>query len=142
MGNFPNKNIKFHRESKLTQSRKKKQQQQQQQQKKTQKMQLKFKYEDNKNIKFHRESKLTQNRKKKQQQQQQQQKKAQKIQLKLKYEDFLQEDIPNLMNNVWSYSDKYGTGCTICPRYKKICIDAFKKMVKEYIDFDFVIKKF
>ena len=52
------------------------------------------------------------------------------MQLKFKYEDFLQEDIPNLMINVWSYSDEHGTGCTICTRYKRVCIDALKKMVK------------
>ena len=52
------------------------------------------------------------------------------MQLKFKYEDFLQEDIPNLMINVWSYSDEHGMGCTICTRYKRVCTDALKKMVK------------
>ena len=30
--------------------------------------------------------------------------------LKSKYEDFLNEDIPNLMINIWSYSDEHGVG--------------------------------
>ena len=47
--------------------------------------------------------------------------------LKFRYEDFLLEDIPNLMINIWSYSDEHGTGCTMCTTYKKFCIDAFKK---------------
>lgn len=47
--------------------------------------------------------------------------------LKFKSEDFLQEDIPNLMINIWSYSDYHGVGCTMCTAYKKIGIDALKK---------------
>ena len=48
--------------------------------------------------------------------------------LKFRYEDFVMEDIPNLMINIWSYSDEHGTGCDICTTYKKMCIQALKKM--------------
>ena len=47
--------------------------------------------------------------------------------LKFKYEDFLMEDIPNLMINIWSYSDDHGVWCIVCTTYKKFCIDALKK---------------
>ena len=47
--------------------------------------------------------------------------------LKFRYEDFLMDDIPNLMINIWSYSDHHGTGCTTCTEYKKMCIDTLKK---------------
>ena len=64
------------------------------------------------------------------------------VELKFKYEDFLQEDICNLMINIWSYSDEHGTGCNICTHYKKMNIDALrKKWSNDYIDFNFVINK-
>ena len=47
--------------------------------------------------------------------------------LKFKYEDFLNNDIPNLMINIWSYSDDHGVGCNICTTYKKFCIEALKR---------------
>ena len=47
--------------------------------------------------------------------------------LKFKYEDFLMEDIPNLMINIWSYSDDHGVWCIVCTTYKIFCIDALKK---------------
>ena len=47
--------------------------------------------------------------------------------LKFKFEDFLTEDIPNLMINIWCYSDDHGVVCTMCTTYKKMCIDALKK---------------
>ena len=53
--------------------------------------------------------------------------------LKFRYEDFLLEDIPNLMINIWSYSDEHGTGCTMCTTYKNFCIDALKKNGKKVI---------
>ena len=51
--------------------------------------------------------------------------------LKFKYEDFLEDDILNLMINIWYYSDEHGVGCKICTTYKKMCIDALKKMGKK-----------
>ena len=55
-----------------------------------------------------------------------------KMALKFKYEDFLKQDIPNLMINIWSYSEEHGMGCTICTKYKKMCINALKKMEKKF----------
>ena len=52
--------------------------------------------------------------------------------LKFKYEDFLKQDIPNLMINIWSYSEEHGMGCTICTKYKKMCINALKNMEKKF----------
>ena len=52
---------------------------------------------------------------------------ARKMVLKFKYEDFLNNDIPNLMINIWSYSDDHGVGCNICTTCKKFCIRALKK---------------
>ena len=64
------------------------------------------------------------------------------IALKFKYEDFLQDDIPNLMINIWSYSDQHGVGCTTCTRYRKMCINALKKKWEEYhIDVDIIIQR-
>ena len=62
--------------------------------------------------------------------------------LKFKYEDFLMEDIPNLMINIWSYSDDHGVGCTMCTTYKKFCIYALKKKWdnKKYKDVNEIIK--
>ena len=53
--------------------------------------------------------------------------------LKFRYEDFVMEDIPNLMINIWSYSDKHGTGCDICTTYKKMCVQALKKKMERFI---------
>ena len=62
--------------------------------------------------------------------------------LKFKFEDFLTEDIPNLMINIWCYSDDHGVVCTMCTTYKKMCIDALKKKWKKnYKDIDFIIQK-
>ena len=62
--------------------------------------------------------------------------------LKFRYEDFLMDDIPNLMINIWSYSDHHGTGCTTCTQYKKMCIDALKKKWEPYyIDINIETKK-
>ena len=63
--------------------------------------------------------------------------------LKFKYEDFLMEDIPNLMINIWSYSDDHGVGCIVCTTYKKFCIDALKKKWdnKKYKDVNEIIQK-
>lgn len=58
--------------------------------------------------------------------------------LKFKFEDFLTEDIPNLMINIWCYSDDHGVGCTMCTTYKKMCIDALKK---NYKNVDYIIQK-
>lgn len=55
-----------------------------------------------------------------------------KMALKFKYEDFLKQDIPNLMINIWSYSEEHGMGCTICTKYKKMCINALKNMEKKF----------
>ena len=33
--------------------------------------------------------------------------------LKFTYEDFLKQDIPNLMINIWSYSDHHGKYCMV-----------------------------
>ena len=52
---------------------------------------------------------------------------ARKMVLKFKYEDFLNNDIPNLMINISSYSDDHGVGCNICTTYKRFCIAALKK---------------
>ena len=65
---------------------------------------------------------------KQQPQQQQQEKMAEKkLALKYKYEDLFQLDIPNLMLNIWCYSDEHGVGCSIWTTYKKYCINALKK---------------
>ena len=65
---------------------------------------------------------------KQQPQQQQQEKMAEKkLALKYKYEDLFQLDIPNLMLNIWCYSDEHGLGCSLCTTYKKYCINALKK---------------
>ena len=48
--------------------------------------------------------------------------------LKFRYEDFVMEDIPNLMMNIWSYSDEHGTGCDICTTYKKKWSDSYKDL--------------
>ena len=62
--------------------------------------------------------------------------------LKFRYEDFLMDDIPNLMINIWSYSDHHGTGCTTCTEYKKMCIDTLKKKWEPYyIDINIVIQR-
>ena len=50
-----------------------------------------------------------------------------KLELKYKYEDLLQLDIPNLMFNVWLYSDEHGLGCNIYTTYKSYCIKVLKK---------------
>ena len=65
---------------------------------------------------------------KQQPQQQQQEKMAEKkLALKYKYEDLFQLDIPNLMLNIWSYSNEHGVGCNICTTYKSYCMKALKK---------------
>ena len=58
--------------------------------------------------------------------------------LKFKYKDFLEDDILNLMINIWYYSDEHGVGCKICTTYKKMCIDALKK---NYKNVDYIIQK-
>ena len=50
-----------------------------------------------------------------------------KLELKYKYEDLFQLDVPNLMLNIWCYSDKHGVGCNICTTYKSYCVKALKK---------------
>ena len=52
---------------------------------------------------------------------------ARKMVLKFKYEDFLNNDIPNLMINIWSYSDDHGVVCNICTTYKKVLHRSIKK---------------
>ena len=49
-----------------------------------------------------------------------------KLELKYKYEDLFQLDIPNLMLNIWCYSDEHGVGCNICTAYKSYCVKALK----------------
>ena len=62
--------------------------------------------------------------------------------LKFKYKDFLEDDILNLMINIWYYSDEHGVGCKICTTYKKMCIDALKKKwEKNYKSVDYIIQK-
>ena len=62
--------------------------------------------------------------------------------LKFRYEDFVTEDIPNLMINIWWYSDEHGTGCDICTTYKKMCVQALKKKWSDsYKDVNEVIQK-
>ena len=50
-----------------------------------------------------------------------------KLELKYKYEDLFQLDIPNLMLNIWCYSDEHEVGCNICTTYKSYCVKALKK---------------
>ena len=67
---------------------------------------------------------------------------ARKMVLKFKYEDFLNNDIPNLMINISSYSDDHGVGCNICTTYKRFCIAALKKKWQpEFKNVDEIIQK-
>ena len=52
---------------------------------------------------------------------------------KFRYEDFVMEDIPNLMIDIWWYSDEHGTGCDTCTTYKKMCVQALKKKMEQFI---------
>ena len=47
--------------------------------------------------------------------------------LKFQYQDFEIMNIPNLMINIWSYSDDHGRYCNICRTYKNWCIKVLKK---------------
>ena len=59
---------------------------------------------------------------------------ARKMVLKFKYEDFLNNDIPNLMINIWSYSDDHGVVCNICTTYKKVLHRSIKKKMATRIE--------
>ena len=50
--------------------------------------------------------------------------------LKFTYEDFKNQDVANLMKNIWSYSSVQGKGCKICTTYRNWCIKALKKMAR------------
>ena len=43
---------------------------------------------------------------------------ARKMVLKFKHEDFLNDDIPNLMINIWCCSDEQGLGAPFAPDIK------------------------
>ena len=63
--------------------------------------------------------------------------------LKFTYEDFKNQDVANLMKNIWSYSSMHGKGCKICTTYRNWCIKALKKKKwhKLYVDLDYVVEK-
>ena len=61
--------------------------------------------------------------------------------LKFTYEDFKNQDVANLMKNIWSYSSVHGKGCKICTTYRNWCIKALKKWHELYVDVDCVVEK-
>ena len=65
------------------------------------------------------------------------------VELRFNYEDFDEMDIPNLMVNIWHYSDMHQEKyCVICSTYRNCCVTALKKTWKDrYINFDFVVEK-
>ena len=61
--------------------------------------------------------------------------------LKFKFEDFEELDVPDFMINFWCYSEN-NENCPILKQYNDWSITALKKkLIKEYIDFDFVVEK-
>ena len=61
-------------------------------------------------------------------------------QLKFSLNSFKQHDLPNLLINIWSYSQCNINNCSIYEHYKKFCIvDAKEKWSGFYHDFDQVI---
>ena len=62
--------------------------------------------------------------------------------MKFKFDDFKELDIPNLMINVWSYSEtiKNKKGCVVSEKYRSWCIRALhEKWLDSYIDINFVV---
>ena len=61
--------------------------------------------------------------------------------LKFSLDTFRQHDLPNLIINIWSYSNCSLKKCVICEQYKKFCLIAAKeKWCGFYHDFDEVVK--
>ena len=61
--------------------------------------------------------------------------------LKFSLYTFRQHDLPNLIINIWSYSNCYLKKCLICDQYKKFRLIATKeKCCGFYHDFDEVVK--
>ena len=61
--------------------------------------------------------------------------------LKFSLDTFRQHDLPNLIINIWSYSNCNLENCLICEQYKKFCLIAAKeKWCRFYHDFDEVVK--
>ena len=59
----------------------------------------------------------------------------------MKYFDFKELDLPDLLIDIWSYSD-VNYNFSILKQYKKWCIQIAKSKWRneKYMDFDFVIK--
>ena len=41
----------------------------------------------------------------------------------LQKKEFEHLDIPDLLRNIWEYSDDYYKNCVICDQYKKWCVE-------------------
>ena len=64
--------------------------------------------------------------------------------MNFKFDDFKTMDIPNLMINIWGYSEsiKKKKECAVCEKYRHWCIKALhEKWLSIYIDINFVIYK-
>ena len=63
------------------------------------------------------------------------------FQKKKNFSDFQELDLPDLLINIWSYSD-VNYNSSILKEYKKYCIQIAKSKCRNerYMDFDFVIK--
>ena len=64
--------------------------------------------------------------------------------MKFKFDDFKTMDIPNLMINIWGYSEgiKKKKECAVCEKYRHWCIRArHEKWLSTYIDINFIIYK-
>ena len=56
-----------------------------------------------------------------------------------KQQGFEQKDIPELIKDVWTYSDNHGKKCYVCSRYREWAIEALRtKWKKDYVDIEMV----
>ena len=60
----------------------------------------------------------------------------------LQKKEFEHLDIPDLLRNIWEYSDDYYKNCVICDQYKKWCVEIARSKWQPYFKtFSFAISQ-
>ena len=61
--------------------------------------------------------------------------------LKFSKSDFQRQGLPDLLLNIWGYTDAEAKKCNICKQYEIWCVEAAQEKWKaEYLDFKYVIE--
>ena len=62
------------------------------------------------------------------------------MKLKFSLEDFRELHLPDLLINIWNYSDCKNSNCFVCNQYRDLCVQAaYEKWSPDYKDFNAVI---